>query len=64
MTGRYPIPDEGFDRRFSIGLLADVAGLLEQHGYPRPEGPGDLIHWQQALFRAIYSTQTKERVLI
>lgn len=53
---RYPLAAVGDDRRFTAGLLFDIAGLLEQHGYPRPEGAGDLVHWQQALFRTIYAS--------
>ena len=56
---RYPLGDVGDDRRFTAGLLFDVAGLLERHGYPRPEGAADLIHWQQALFRTIYAPTGK-----
>lgn len=51
---RCPLPAGGGDRRFTAGLLFDIAGLLERHGYPRPEATGDLVHWQQALSRAIY----------
>lgn len=55
MTGhRYPLGAVPGDRRFTAGLLFDVAALLEAHGYPRPASAGDLVHWQQALFRAIY----------
>lgn len=61
---RYPLPDAGDDRRFTAGLLFDLACLLERHGYPRPVGGGDLIHWQLALFRAIYRTDQKESALI
>jgi hypothetical protein len=61
---RYPLTAIGEDHRFTAGLLFDLAGLLEAHGYPRPVGGGDLVHWQQALFRAIYRTDQKESALI
>lgn len=64
MTGRrYRLPAIGDDRRFTAGLLFDLACLLEHHGYPRPAGAGDLLHWQQALFRTIYYTDQKEDLL-
>ena len=60
---RYPLGVVSSDRRFTIGLLADVASLLEAHGYPRPAGAGDLVHWQQALFRAIYRPDSEGSTL-
>jgi hypothetical protein len=60
---RYPLPDIGDDHRFTAGLLFDLAALLERHGYPRPVGAGDLVWWQQALFRAIYRTDREESIL-
>lgn len=64
MTDHYPLPVCRDDRRFTAGLLFDVACLLEAHGYPRPTGSGDLIRWQQALFRTIYRTENEVSVLI
>lgn len=62
---RYPLPDlASDDRRFTTGLLFDLACLLEAHGYPRPVAGGDLIWWQQALFRTIYRTDHEGSVLI
>jgi hypothetical protein len=55
----YPLPDIGDDHRFTAGLLFDLAALLERHGYPRPVGGGDLVWWQQALFRGIYAPRRK-----
>lgn len=64
MTGhRYPLGAVPDDRRFTAGLLFDVAGLLEAHGYPRPVGACDLVHWQQALFHAIYRPDPEGSVL-
>jgi hypothetical protein len=64
MTGRrYPLPTVGEDRRFTAGLLFDVVCLLERHGYPRPVGAADLVHWQQALFRAIYRNDQRASTL-
>jgi hypothetical protein len=52
----YPIPRprSGDDARFTLGLTLDVAAVLARHGYPPVARGADLIHWQQALFAAIY----------
>lgn len=52
----YPIPRPriGDDDRFTLGLTLDVAEVLARHGYPPVATGTDLIHWQQALFAAIY----------
>jgi hypothetical protein len=50
----YPLPPPEKDARFSFGLLADVALLLAQHGYPRPEGL-DLVDLQVALHGFLYA---------
>ncbi len=60
---RYPLGAVPGDRRFTAGLLFDLVGLLEAHGYPRPAGARDLVHWQQALFRAIYRTDCEGSAL-
>lgn len=64
MSDHYPLTDVSEDRRFTLGLLFDLGCLLEAHGYPRPVGAGDLIRWQQALFRTIYRTDHEGSVLI
>lgn len=51
----YPMPAPPYDSRFTYGLLADAAKLLERHGYPRPTGGGDLVALQEALFRFLYA---------
>ena len=60
-TTLYPIPRPraGEDPRFTLGLTLDVAEVLTRHGYPPVATGTDLIHWQQALFAAIYR---KERL--
>jgi hypothetical protein len=50
----HPRPDN--DPRFTLGLVIDVADVLEQRGYPETS-PGDLIELQQALYRFIYGTE-------
>ena len=52
----YPVPRPraGEDARFTLGLTLDVAEVLTRHGYPPVATGADLIHWQQALFAAIY----------
>jgi hypothetical protein len=52
----YPIPrpGTGADPRFTLGLTLQVAEVLTRHGYPPVATGTDLIHWQQALFAAIY----------
>jgi hypothetical protein len=58
-TPTYPLPrpDTGADRRFTIGLVLDVADVLARHGYPPPTCGADLIRLQQALFTTIYQPQ-------
>jgi hypothetical protein len=52
----YPIPRPrtGADPRFTLGLTLEVAEVLARHGYPPVATGADVIHWQQALFAAIY----------
>jgi len=52
----YPIPRprHSHDARFTLGLALDIAAVLARHGYPAVATGADLIHWQQALFAAIY----------
>lgn len=33
----YPLPKPDDDTRFTLGLTADVAKVLERHGYPKPQ---------------------------
>jgi hypothetical protein len=56
----YPIPRPrgGEDARFTLGLALDVAAVLARHGYPPVATGTDLLHWQQALFAAIYHKET------
>ncbi|MDY7090565.1 MAG: hypothetical protein SYR96_36425 [Actinomycetota bacterium] len=55
----YPLerPDRD-DARFTVGLLLDVAAVLQQHGYPPLHTAADLTRLHQALFTTIY--QPKE----
>ena len=54
-----PVSDDG-DRRFTFGLIWDVAEVLRAHGYPIPEHRGRYdqgdMHRRigEALFRLIY----------
>jgi hypothetical protein len=61
----YPIPRprSGEDVRFTLGLALDVAAVLARHGYPPLSCGTDLIHWQQALFAAIYRKENRESPL-
>lgn len=58
---RYPVAHTDHDPRFTIGLVLDVARVLEQHGYPGFRGPfaadnaADLVELQQALFAFLYT---------
>lgn len=49
-----PLPAE--DRRFTFGLVRDVAVVLERHGYPRVVNAMDHVDLQQALFRFLYDS--------
>ena len=50
-----PRPARGDDARFCLGLAIDIAKVLTSYGYPPINTGADLVHWQQALFRAIYA---------
>ena len=52
----YPLPRPAADDRFTYGLLADLADLLETHGYPRPTSGADLVALHMALFGFLYDT--------
>lgn len=54
----YPLERPGDDARFTVGLLLDVAAVLQRHGYPPLAAAADLTRLHQALFTAIY--QPKE----
>ncbi|QGK72450.1 hypothetical protein GIY23_20640 [Allosaccharopolyspora coralli] len=48
------------DPRFTLGLVLDVAEVLERHGYPAFRGPcavgtADLVDLQQTLFAFLYT---------
>jgi hypothetical protein len=53
-----PVSDD--DKRFTFGLIWDVAEVLRSHGYPIPEHRGRYDHGDkhrrigEALFRLIY----------
>ena len=52
----YPIhPTPETDPRFTLGLVVDVAAVLERHGYPRPEGT-DWADLEVALYRFFYKS--------
>jgi hypothetical protein len=42
------------DTRFTIGLLRDVADVLERHGYPPVRAALDTVDLRQALYSFIY----------
>lgn len=53
-TTAYPVRDAGEgDRRFSRKLVAEVAAVLEMHGYPPVNDLGDVADLQDALFKFI-----------
>ena len=47
------------DRRFTVGLVLDIAEVLHRHGYPALACGNDLPHWQNALFTTIYRHDSK-----
>lgn len=54
----YPVPrpelrNAADDRRFTVGLIHEVAKAIESRGYPVLETL-DLVELQQALFRFLY----------
>jgi hypothetical protein len=50
----YPISAPADDPRFTVGLLIDLADVLQTHGYPRLCSGGDLLDLQQVMFRFLY----------
>jgi hypothetical protein len=50
----YPLPPTADDPRFTVGLLIDVAKVLEAHGYPPVRAGLDLVDLQQALHSFLY----------
>lgn len=50
----YPLPAPVADPRFTFGLVADAAKVLEAHGYPPITFGTDLVNLQQALFRFLH----------
>lgn len=54
MSRTYPLPRPAADPRFAVGLVIDVAAVLQQHGYPPITDGADLVRLQQALFRFLY----------
>lgn len=54
---RYPVAQNETDPRFTIGLVLEVAEVLQQHGYPRIEAANaaDFVELQQALFAFLYT---------
>ncbi len=57
----FPLPAPPSDPRFSLGLLAEVATVLESHGYPRPESGTDLVALQLALHGFLYAAPNPAR---
>ncbi len=55
-TPHYPIPlpQNGDDARFTIGLAIDVAAVLQHWGYPPITTGRDVTRLQHALFTMIY----------
>lgn len=50
----YPLPRPADDPRFNMGLMIDVARVLEEHGYPKITAGRDIVELQMALFGFIY----------
>lgn len=61
MTKRYPLPRAQDDARFSMGLLIEVASVLQEHGYPPIVDGDDLVDLQQALFGFLYERTESTR---
>lgn len=50
----YPMPAPADDRRFTLGLVFDVAQVLVDHGFAPITAGGDLVALQQALYGFLY----------
>lgn len=58
MTDRaYPLPRPADDARFTMGLLIDVAKVLQEHGYPPVKNGLDLVDLQASLFGFLYERE-------
>lgn len=54
----YPLPAPADDRRFTLGLVFDVAAVLTDHGFPPITSGGDLVALQQVLYGFLYAAPT------
>lgn len=50
----YPLPRPAEDPRFNVGLLSDVAKVIEEHGYPPVAAGRNILDLQSALFGFLY----------
>lgn len=57
MTARYPLPRPAHDERFTLGLVFDVAAVLQEAGFPPVADGDDLVRLQQALFGFLYERE-------
>jgi len=57
----YPLPRPDDDPRFTVGLLLDVARVLEQHGYPPVRAGLDLVDLRQCLFSFLFAAEEGDR---
>jgi hypothetical protein len=60
MERAYPLPRPAGDRRFTFGLVIDVAAVLVQHGYPPVTDGDDIVDLQQALFSFLYAPEESQ----
>jgi hypothetical protein len=57
----YPVPAPAEDDRFTFGLVLELAGVLERHGYPPIAAGADLVRLQQSVFGFLYRSGTNDQ---
>jgi hypothetical protein len=57
-TTTYPRPRPADDPAFTLGLVLDVAAVLEARGYPPVATGPDLLRLQQSRFDFIYGSRS------
>lgn len=55
----YPLPRPAEDPRFNLGLTADIARVIAEHGYPEITEGRDIVELQQALFGFLYAKENR-----
>lgn len=55
VPNNYPVPPPEPDKRFTVGLVQDVAKALQAHGFPALSSGEDYVRLREHLFQFIYA---------